>query len=108
METAESYGRAFTRSRLGAPNETILSAARMPRDPDNYDKVSGVLMIDVRQDIVSTILSELQFAPGTAVYLVAEDGAIVYHPDAALIGTAVEPHILDALNEGRKEQSRFC
>ena len=80
----------------------------MLRDPDDYDKVSGVLMIDVRQDIVSNILSELQFAPGTAVYLVAEDGAIVYHPDAALIGTVVDPHMLDVLNEGRKELSRYC
>lgn len=90
----------YEESYLGSSNETILSAARMLRDPDNYDKVSGVLMIDVRQDIVSNILSDLQFAPGTAVYLVAQDGSIVYHPDEALIGKAVDPLLLDALNEG--------
>ncbi|WP_342556565.1 sensor histidine kinase [Paenibacillus sp. FSL H8-0548] len=90
----------YEESYLGAPDESILSAARMLRDPDDYAKVSGVLMIDIRQGIVSGILSELQFAPGTSVYLVDREGAVVYHPDAALIGTAVEPHMLDALNEG--------
>jgi two-component system sensor histidine kinase YesM len=95
----------YKESYLGGTDETIMSAARMLRDPGDYDKVSGVLMIDVRQDIVSKILSELQFSPGMAVYLVAQDGTIVYHPDASLIGKAVDPHLRDALNgeaEGTK------
>jgi len=78
---------------LEGGEETVISAARMLRDPDNYDKVSGVLMIDMRQDIVSDILSELEFAPGTAVYLVAEDGRIAYHPDPTMIGTALDASI---------------
>jgi two-component system, sensor histidine kinase YesM len=90
------YGESY----LGEPEETtILSAARMLRDPDDYDKVSGVLMIDVRQSIVAGILSELQFAPGTAVYIVDREGAIIYHPEAALIGKAVEPQLMGVLNE---------
>jgi len=82
---------------LEGGEETVISAARMLRDPDNYDKVSGVLMIDMRQNVVSDILSELQFAPGTAVYLVAEDGQIAYHPDPALIGTSLDASIWEPM-----------
>ncbi|RIX60200.1 sensor histidine kinase [Paenibacillus nanensis] len=85
---------------LGSGEEMILSAARMLRDPNHYEKVSGVLMIDIRQNVVADILSELQFAPGTMVYLVAENGQIVYHPDSTLIGTSVHPSIAELLGEG--------
>ncbi|WP_258235123.1 cache domain-containing sensor histidine kinase [Paenibacillus agaridevorans] len=90
------YQEAF----LGEDDETILSAARMLRDPGDYDKVSGVLMIDVKQSLVSNILSELQFSPGTEVYLVAPDGSVVYHSDPLRIGTQVDPAVQDVIGAG--------
>lgn len=90
----------YKESYLEGGEETILSAARMLRDPQNYDKVSGVLMIDIKQNVVADILSELQFAPGTLVYLVAEDGRIVYHPDSSLIGKNVDSPVWEVLSEG--------
>ncbi|RXZ82129.1 sensor histidine kinase [Paenibacillaceae bacterium] len=92
----------YKESYLGGGEETILSAARMLRDPNNYDKVSGVMMIDIKQNIVSDILSELQFAPGTQVYLVSADGRVAYHPDPALIGTVLDTSLWDVLQDGQE------
>ncbi|WP_115993476.1 cache domain-containing sensor histidine kinase [Cohnella lupini] len=90
----------YHESFLGEGDANIFSAARMLRDPENYDKVSGVLMIDVQESLVSDILSALQFSPGTQVYLVDESGTIVYHPDRSLIGTKVDRSIFDVLRQG--------
>ncbi|WP_238357982.1 cache domain-containing sensor histidine kinase [Cohnella zeiphila] len=85
---------------LDAGDMNIFSAARMLRDPDDYEKVSGVLMIDVQEKLLSDIFSTLQFAPGTQVYLVDSEGKIVYHPDRTKIGTEADSAILDMLRLG--------
>lgn len=90
---------------LEAGKARIFSSARMLRDPDYYDKVSGVMMIDVKESLVSNILSTLQFAPGTQVYLVAADGSVVYHPDPDKIGTVVDSSIQDILGQGSEGSS---
>ncbi|MBW4084552.1 sensor histidine kinase [Paenibacillus sp. S150] len=91
---------AYKETFLDAGEVRVFSFARMLRDPDNYDKVSGVLMIDVEEKMVADILSTLQFAPGTQVYLVDSEGRIVYHPDRARIGTEIAPAIMDAIQQG--------
>ncbi|MDG0811407.1 cache domain-containing sensor histidine kinase [Cohnella rhizosphaerae] len=78
----------------------VISAARMLRDPDRYDQVSGVEMIDVKEKLVTDILSGLQFAPGTQIYLADAAGTIVYHPDASLVGTQVPPQVQEVLGSG--------
>jgi two-component system sensor histidine kinase YesM len=90
----------YKESFLGERDATIFSAARMLRDPEYYDKVSGVLMIDVEEKLVSDILSALQFSPGTQVYLVDANGSIVFHPDRSLIGTPVDRSVFDVLKQG--------
>ncbi|AIQ60501.1 sensor histidine kinase [Paenibacillus borealis] len=85
----------YEESFLDIGKARVFSFARMLRDPDRYDKVSGVLMIDVQEKMVADILSALQFAPGTQVYLTDADGTIVYHPDRAIIGTKIAPAILE-------------
>ncbi|NBD25190.1 sensor histidine kinase [Paenibacillus glycinis] len=85
---------------LDAGDQRIFSLARMLRDPNHYDKVSGVLMIDVKESMVGDILSALQFSPGTQVYLVDPNGTIVYHPDRARIGAGIDPAVQAVLNRG--------
>ncbi|SFT23675.1 sensor histidine kinase [Paenibacillus sp. BC26] len=85
---------------LDAGNARIFSAARMLRDPNQYAKVSGVLMIDVKEQMVTDILSTLQFSPGTNVYLVDPYGTIAYHPNKALVGSTVSPEMQEALSSG--------
>ncbi|MCL6457281.1 MAG: sensor histidine kinase [Gorillibacterium sp.] len=87
---------------LAEAEANIFSSARMLRDPDHYDKVSGVLMIDVKETLMSNILSALQFSPGTQVYLVDSSGSIVYHPDRTLIGTTVDRSIFEVLKQGNE------
>ncbi|WP_240941658.1 sensor histidine kinase [Paenibacillus sp. HB172176] len=82
---------------LDVGNAEIISAARMMRDPDHYDNVIGVLMIDIQARMVSDILSTLQFSPGTQVYLVDSNGIILYHPDPALIGTRINDTVAEVL-----------
>ncbi|KAI7259586.1 hypothetical protein KC345_g10271 [Hortaea werneckii] len=90
----------YEESFLDIGKARVFSFARMLRDPDRYDKVSGVLMIDVEEKMVADILSALQFAPGTQVYLTDSEGTIVYHPDRAMIGTKIAPAILDDMKQG--------
>ncbi|MBW7453553.1 sensor histidine kinase, partial [Paenibacillus sepulcri] len=85
---------------LDVGDVNIFSSARMLRDPNHYDKVSGVLMVDVKENLVSDILSALQFSPGTQVYLVDSSGSVVYHPDKTRIGTVIDRSILDLLKQG--------
>ncbi|THF76566.1 cache domain-containing sensor histidine kinase [Cohnella fermenti] len=90
----------YRESYLDAGEQSIFSAARMLRDPHDYDKVSGVLMIDVREDMVSDILSTLQLAPGTQVYLTDAEGTIVYHTDRSKVGTEVDRAVGEAISRG--------
>ncbi|SFJ21789.1 two-component system, sensor histidine kinase YesM [Paenibacillus sp. UNC496MF] len=90
----------YTEHFLDVGDARIFSLARMLRDPNHYDKISGVLMIDVKESMVSGILSALQFAPGTQVYLADPNGTIVYHPDRSRIGTSLDPAVLDVLGRG--------
>ncbi|MGO4542662.1 cache domain-containing sensor histidine kinase [Paenibacillus sp. 2TAB19] len=96
---------AYEETYLEAGNARIFSSARMLRDPDHYDNVSGVLMIDVKESLVSNILSALQFAPGTQVYLVDEAGSIVYHPDREKIGASIDAAIEGVLKQGDQGSS---
>ncbi|MFB9278196.1 cache domain-containing sensor histidine kinase [Cohnella cellulosilytica] len=93
---------SYEESFLDGGDANIFSSARMLRDPENYDKVSGVLMVDVKESLVSDILAELQFSPGTQVYLVDPAGDIIFHPERSLIGTKIDPSILAVLNEGNE------
>lgn len=95
---------AYEEAYLESGKARVFSFARMLRDPMQYDKVSGVLMIDVKESMASDILSTLQFAPGTQVYLTDPQGNVVYHPDASRIGQHIDAKLMDAVNgadEGR-------
>ncbi|CAM3191936.1 sensor histidine kinase [Paenibacillus lupini] len=86
---------------LEAGNVDVLSSARMLRDPDHYDRISGVMMIDVKEKMVSDLLSKLEFSSGTQVYLVDSAGTIIDHTDRARIGTQIDSEIRDRLNASR-------
>lgn len=71
------------------------------RDPDHYYRISGVMMIDVKETMVSDLLSKLEFSSGTQVYLVNSAGTIIDHPDRSRIGTQIDSEIRDRLNASR-------
>ncbi len=96
---------AYQETFLDAGDMRVFSFARMLRDPNHYDKISGVLMIDVEEKTVADILSALQFTPGTQVYLVDSSGSIIYHPDKTRIGTTIDPGLVNVLKQGNEGSS---
>lgn len=91
----------YEQTYLEAGNVDVLSSARMLRDPDHYYRISGVMMIDVKETMVSDLLSKLEFSSGTQVYLVNSAGTIIDHPDRSRIGTQIDSEIRDRLNASR-------
>lgn len=87
----------YRESYLEEGEANVFSAARMLRDPDQYDKISGVLMIDVQDQVMATILSTLQFSPGTRVYIADATGVVVYHADRSQIGSRIDPLLQEAI-----------
>ncbi|WP_248926872.1 sensor histidine kinase [Paenibacillus hamazuiensis] len=64
----------------------VISSARMLRDPDNFDRMLGLLVIDVKEQAVLDIMTEVKLSGENRVYIVDADGTIVTHADRALIG----------------------
>nr|WP_135553850.1 sensor histidine kinase [Paenibacillus cymbidii] len=90
--------------RFDEPAPFIISCARMLRDPLVYDRVAGVMMIDVKVKTLADFLDKLTMTWQSAVYLVDGRGTVVYHPDEARIGTTVDERTSSALATGKSVQ----
>ncbi|MNH93230.1 Sensor histidine kinase YehU [compost metagenome] len=69
-------------------NTHILSSARMLRDPQQYDLVLGVMLLDIQESTFSDILSPIEMPPNSKFYMVDNEGIILWHSDRAMIGTS--------------------
>lgn len=96
----------YRESFIDQEDEYLISGARMLRDPNQYDRAAGVLMIDVRETLLTGILSDLQFTPQALIYVVDEAGKIVFHPDKALIGTAARAEVREAVLKEKEGSAR--
>lgn len=67
----------------------ILSSARVLRNPKQYDQMIGVLMLDVSENLISDILSEIDFPEQRPPYIVDSNGIVIYSADRSLIGSRV-------------------
>ncbi|MCE3200341.1 cache domain-containing sensor histidine kinase [Paenibacillus sonchi] len=56
----------------------IFSAARLLRNPRDYEEIVGVLVMDVSETLVQEIVSELQFSEKYAPYLLDGRGKLIY------------------------------
>ncbi len=59
----------------------IFSAARMLRNPRDYEEIVGILVMDVSETLVQEIVSELQFSEKYAPYLLDGRGKLIYGTD---------------------------
>ncbi|MEC0172374.1 sensor histidine kinase [Paenibacillus graminis] len=59
----------------------IFSAARMLRNPRDYEEIVGILVMDVSEMLVQEIVSELQFSEKYAPYLIDGRGKLIYGTD---------------------------
>ncbi|WP_309119709.1 sensor histidine kinase [Paenibacillus sp.] len=69
----------------------LFTNARIIRDPKRYDTIYGILMLDVAERTFSEILTPLELPGDSELYLANGDGAIVWHRDRSLVGTAASP-----------------
>ncbi len=76
----------------------LFTNARIIRDPRRYDKVYGILMLDVEERTFSEILHSLELPARSALYVVDGDDTIVWHRDRSLVG-AVGTSAADGLTK---------
>lgn len=74
----------------------IFSVARMLRNPQNYEEIVGVLVMDVSEELIGEILSELHFSDTYAPYLLDGAGNIIYSSAEADNGPASSAAVLPA------------
>ncbi|TBL76606.1 cache domain-containing sensor histidine kinase [Paenibacillus thalictri] len=70
----------------------VFSGARILRDPENFNHLSGVLLIDVTEKTIDDILSKIELNKDKQqkVMMVAPDGTIMLHRDKSLLGTKLK------------------
>ncbi|QSF46842.1 sensor histidine kinase [Paenibacillus tianjinensis] len=74
----------------------IFSVARMLRNPQNYEEIVGVLVMDVSEELIGEILSELHFSDTYAPYLLDGAGNVIYSSVEADAGPASSAAMLPA------------
>src|SRR5690606_33923512 len=65
---------------LGEDETYVLSAARILRNPKQFDSIIGVLVIDVHESLLSGILSNLEFQALPELAIIDAGGHIVSAP----------------------------
>lgn len=59
-------------------DKEIFSVARLLRNPQHYEEIVGVLVMDVSKQLIEEIISELHFSDYYTPYLVDANGAMIY------------------------------
>ncbi|WNR45472.1 cache domain-containing sensor histidine kinase [Paenibacillus roseipurpureus] len=81
---------AYLESYISEENPTyIFSGARMLRDINSFDQISGVLLIDVAEKSITDILNKMKLTKEGSIYLLANDGTVISHPDKSLLGKKI-------------------
>ncbi|SDE25523.1 two-component system, sensor histidine kinase YesM [Paenibacillus sp. UNCCL117] len=70
----------------------ILSLARTVKEPRDYAKVAGLLVVDMPERIISSVLQTVQF-PKMDLAVIDASGKVLSHLDASRIGTWIEPEV---------------
>lgn len=85
------------------PDAMVVSAARMLRNPKNYDELLGVLVIDAEETQLLDMLYSIRLAEKQTVCLVDARGVIISHTDRRLLGQRLLPEDMQAEMDGRDE-----
>jgi two-component system sensor histidine kinase YesM len=82
---------AYMEKYIDREDALVLSNVRMLRDPNLYDRTAGILVIDMTEQAIRNIMSQVKLSEQTVLYIVDDKGMLVWHSDKSLIGTAVAP-----------------
>lgn len=93
-----------TENYISSPGEArVFSTARIIRDPNEYARIIGILVLDVAEANLAAILSEAETdATSHHMYVVDRDGAIVSHRQPERIGAALLPQDVFASISGQR------
>ncbi|BBH21776.1 histidine kinase [Paenibacillus baekrokdamisoli] len=91
---------AYLESYIDTESTYVFSGARILRDPDDYEQISGYLLIDVAEKTIEHILSKMKLTNEGHIYLAAPDGTIKSSNEKELLGTTLKSaEVLEALGQ---------
>lgn len=68
----------YEESYIDFGDKKIFSVARMLRNPKAYEETIGILVMDVSQDLIAEVMSELHFSDSYVPYLLDSEGRLIY------------------------------
>lgn len=68
----------------------VISLTRAVELTYGADTYQGVLLVDVRYDSLEQLFNGVSLGNGGYVYLIGNDGELIYHPDSQLIYSGIE------------------
>jgi two-component system sensor histidine kinase YesM len=78
---------AYKESYIDRDDTYIFSGARILRDPDSFEQLSGVLVMDMATKTIEDILTQINLTKLQNLFMTAPDGTLVLHSDKSLLGT---------------------
>jgi two-component system sensor histidine kinase YesM len=89
---------AYKETYIDREDTYVISSARMVRDPLRYDRLAGVLVVDMTEQTVRDIINQVELSKQKVLYIVDKDGTLIWHSDKSLIGQhTVTPDVLKAI-----------
>lgn len=70
----------------------IMSHTRLFNDMDTNKKL-GLIMIDIRPDVIQSALADAKIGKNGYLYVVDEDGFIISHPDNSVLGKNIKDDV---------------
>jgi two-component system sensor histidine kinase YesM len=64
----------------------VLSAVRIIRNPQQFDEIIGVLIIDMKEETLFASIGSINFDMSSDTYVVNENGVIIAHADKSHLG----------------------
>jgi len=89
-----------------ADEPPMVSAIRVLRDPEQFDRVIGVLVVDMKEEELSSVLADIDLGRNERIALINADGKVISSPDKSRLGE----NLLESVGLDRKslEQEGFA
>jgi|HigsolmetaAR203D_1030402.scaffolds.fasta_scaffold01278_3 two-component system sensor histidine kinase YesM len=73
-----------------SPEKTlIVSSVRVLRDPGQFDRVIGVLVVDIKEEELSAVLADIDLGKNERIALINPNGRVISHAEKSSIGENV-------------------
>ncbi|MDF2647169.1 MAG: histidine kinase [Paenibacillus sp.] len=82
----------------------ILSGARIIKDPDNYYRIEGVVLLDIPLINIASILESVHFNRfDSSLFIIDENAQVIAHPDLSKIGAPIMPEAVFTSIQGQEQ-----